>query len=641
MPSAFRAYTVALAVAAVASVAALASLAPRHLHDGPSLVVFALLVLAGELLPVSVPRGEGFEEVTVSAPFALAAMALFGPLAAVLMYGASCLVVDLAKRPQLAKAVFNLSQSVIALAAAAAVFAALGDGLAALLAAALVFLAADNLLADVGGALLACRPTWSYAREDLPFHVWTGGMLLVLAPVAVACEGAALWLVPILFLPVVAIYLGAQQAVANTHLALHDPLTGLPNRGHLLRKLDDWIAAGGEVTLIVVGLDDLPPLLQTLGRERGDALVRAVARRLGALASADCFPAALAPDEFVVAHRGRDIAGIATTVRLTLEQPVEIAGLALRTAPRCGIANHPRDADTPDALIRAGATALNTARDERGDVAVFIPDRPDPFLDRVTLASQLRRAIDRGELVVHYQPKCPLHPGQRAGAEALVRWDHPQLGRLGPNMFVPLAERLGLIDALTRRVLSLALRPCADWRAAGLDAQVAGNLSAHCLLDRELPRFVDERLAAFDVPADCLQLEITESELVADVVHARQMLERLAARGIRWAIDDFGTGYSSLAQLQRLPVDELKIDRSFVQAMPESASDDTIVRSTIELARNLGLCVTAEGVESEAVLLRLAALGCDFAQGYHLGRPASGEDCGRALARFARRAALA
>jgi EAL domain-containing protein (putative c-di-GMP-specific phosphodiesterase class I) len=291
--------------------------------------------------------------------------------------------------------------------------------------------------------------------------------------------------------------------------------------------------------------------------------------------------------------------------------------------------------------MAAAAAALHTARDERGDIAVYIPDRPDPFLDRVALASQLRRALDRGELVVHYQPKCPLRPGHRAGAEALVRWDHPQLGRIGPDLFVPLAERLGLIDALTRRVLSLALRQCADWRAAGLDAQVAVNLSARCLLDRELPRFIDERLAAFDVPADCLQLEITESELVADVVHARQMLERLAERGVRWAIDDFGTGYSSLAQLQCLPVDELKIDRSFVQAMPGSASDDTIVRSTIDLAHNLGLSVTAEGVESEAVLLRLAALGCDFVQGYHLGRPAPGGDCGRTLARFARRAALA
>jgi EAL domain-containing protein (putative c-di-GMP-specific phosphodiesterase class I) len=274
-------------------------------------------------------------------------------------------------------------------------------------------------------------------------------------------------------------------------------------------------------------------------------------------------------------------------------------------------------------------------------MAVYIPDRPDPFLDRVALASQLRRALDRDELLVHYQPKCPLRPGRRPGAEALVRWDHPQLGRLSPLAFVPLAEQLGLIDALTRRVLTLALRQCAEWRADGIDAEVAVNLSARCLLDRELPVFVDDQLAAFDVPADCLQLEITESELVADVVHARQMLDRLAARGVRWAIDDFGTGYSSLAQLQRLPVDELKIDRSFVQAMPRSTSDDTIVRSTIDLARNLGLCVTAEGVESEPVLLRLAALGCDFVQGYHLGRPVPGADCGRALARFARRAALA
>jgi EAL domain-containing protein (putative c-di-GMP-specific phosphodiesterase class I) len=217
-----------------------------------------------------------------------------------------------------------------------------------------------------------------------------------------------------------------------------------------------------------------------------------------------------------------------------------------------------------------------------------------------------------------------------------VRWNHPELGQLSPQMFVPLAERLGLIDALTRRVLQLAIRQCAEWRADGLDVQVGVNLATRSLLDSSMPAYIDELLVRYDVPPQSLQLEITESELVADVVRARQMLERVASRGVSWAIDDFGTGYSSLAQLQHLPVNELKIDRSFVQAMPVSASDDTIVRSTIELARNLGLCVTAEGVETEPVLLRLAALGCDYAQGYHLGRPASAEECGRTLARFAR-----
>jgi EAL domain-containing protein (putative c-di-GMP-specific phosphodiesterase class I)/GGDEF domain-containing protein len=637
MPSAFRGYAAALALAAAAAIALLVAGSPLDVDDEAALAVFAALIFAGELLPLHVPRGEGFEEVTVSAPFALAAMAIFGPLAGVALYGAACLAVDVLKRTERTKAAFNLSESVLALAAAAGVYAALGDGLAQLLAAAVVFFAVDNVLADVGGALLAGRPTWSYALEDAGFHAWTSGILLVLAPVAVACAGAALWLVPILFAPVLAIYLGAREAVMNSQRGLHDPLTQLPNRVYLVRRLEDWSEA--EVTLVVAGLDELPAFIQTLGRERGEALVRAVALRLAALASADCFVAALGPDEFAVAQRGG--ASPVADVRACLEQPIEIAGLALTVTPRCGVASSPYDADCGESLIRAAAAALNSAREERGDWAAYVPDRRDPFLDRVVLAAQLRGALERNELVVHYQPKCPLGPGRRPGAEALVRWDHPELGRLGPQAFVPLAERLGLIDALTRRVLEVALRQCADWRAGGLDAQVAVNLSARCLLDRELPQFIDDQLLRFDVPPDCLQLEITESELVADVVHARQMLERLAERGVGWAIDDFGTGYSSLAQLQQLPVDELKIDRSFVQAMPASASDDTIVRSTIELGRNLGLSVTAEGVESEAVLLRLAALGCDFAQGYHLGRPASGEDCGRALARFARRAALA
>jgi diguanylate cyclase (GGDEF)-like protein len=424
----------------------------------------------------------------------------------------------------------------------------------------------------------------------------------------------------------------------NTHRSLHDPLTDLPNRGFLVRRLDGWMDGGSGVTLAVAGLDEVPPLLQTLGRDRGDALVRAVAHRLAALASADCFVAALGPDEFAVAWRCDFDLGLASSLRDALDEPVEIAGLALQVRPRCGVASVPRDADGGEALVRAAVAALNTAREERGDVAAYVPDRPDPLLDRVVLASQLRRALERDELVVHYQPKCPLGPGRRAGAEALVRWNHPELGQLSPALFVPLAERLGLIDALTRRVLALAVAQCAAWRADGLDVTVAVNLAARSLLDRTMPAYIDELLVRHDVPPQSLQLEITESELVADVVPARQMLERLADRGVGWAIDDFGTGYSSLAQLQHLPVNELKIDRSFVQAMPDSASDDTIVRSTIELARNLGLRVTAEGVETEPVLLRLAALGCDFAQGYHLGRPVSGADCGRTLARFARNA---
>jgi diguanylate cyclase (GGDEF)-like protein len=647
VPFAFRDYSAGLLAAALAATAALVLTSPLPHVDAGAVAIFAALIAIGELLPLRVPRGEGFEEVTVSAPFALAAMVLFGPLVALAMYAGSCLVIDLVKRTELPKVGFNMSQSALALAAASGVYALLGgaygmvdagDSLPPLLGAALVFFAVDNLLADVGGALLAGRPTWSYAREDLIFHLWTGGILLLLAPVAVACADASLWLVPILFAPVAAIYLGARQAVMNTHRSLHDPLTDLPNRGFLVRRLDGWMGGATAVTLAVVGLDDLPALLQTLGRERGDALVRAIAHRLAALASADCFVAALGPDEFAVACRDATDPALAATVRSTLDEPVEIAGLALRATPRCGLAASPGDADGGEALVRAAAAALNTAREERGDVATYVPDKADPLLDRVVLASQLRRALERDELIVHYQPKCPLGPGRRAGAEALVRWDHPQLGRLGPHAFVPLAERLGLIDALTRRVLELALGQCAAWRADGLDVQVAVNLSAGCLLDRMLPAHIDELLVRFDVPPQSLQLEITESELVADVVHARQMLERLADRGIGWAIDDFGTGYSSLAQLQHLPVNELKIDRSFVQAMPASASDDTIVRSTIELARNLGLSVTAEGVETEPVLLRLAALGCDHAQGYHLGRPASGEDCGRTLARFARRA---
>ena len=617
MPLAFRTYSAALILVALVSVLALAATADHSAGSAGAIPIFAALILVGELLPLRVPRGEGFEEVTVSAPFALAAMALFGPLVALAMYGGWCLAIDLAKRKHPVKAAFNLSQSAVALAAASGTYALLGgdhgavDAGAALLpliVAALVFFAVDNLLADVGGALLAGRPTWRYAREDLAFHLWTGGILLLLAPVAVACADASLWLVPILFAPVAAIYLGARQAVMNTHRSLHDPLTDLPNRGFLVRRLDGWIGGAGGVTLAVVGFDDLPVLLQTLGRERGDDLVCAIARRLAALVSADCFVAALGQDEFAVACRSQDDPALAAAVRSALADPVEIAGLALRATPRCGVAGSaarrrrrrgagPGRRGRPEHRARGarrrggvcGGQGRPAAR-PRGAGGAASPC-PRPRRDRRALPAEGR----------------PARPGRSRGVEALVRWHHPQRGQLAPDAFVPLAERLGLIDAAHAQ--GAASRRCGSARALarrrGWTCTVAVNLSARSLLDRGAARASIARAARrFGVPPRVAPARDHRER--ADGRPERALGDaRAAARdwACSMAIDDFGTGYSSLAYLKQLPVERAE-DRPLVRPRPcaSTRSDATIVRSTIELARNLGLTVIAEGVEDEAML---------------------------------------
>jgi EAL domain-containing protein (putative c-di-GMP-specific phosphodiesterase class I) len=262
------------------------------------------------------------------------------------------------------------------------------------------------------------------------------------------------------------------------------------------------------------------------------------------------------------------------------------------------------------------------AKADRGGAQVYRPHHDQHSVQRLALAGELRRAIDNGELVLHYQPKIDVATGRIVGAEALCRWQHPSLGLIMPEDFVPMAEHTGLITPLTRRVLDLAVAQLARWRDAGTHLSVAVNLSARTFLDsqlleEELPRMLE----AHDVDPRLLELEITESMIVGDPQRARGVLEGLNDLGVRLAIDDFGTGYSSLAYLRELPVDEIKIDRSFVFEMTSNQSGETIVRSIIDLAHNLDMRAVAEGVEDEHRLTRLTGLGCDVAQGYHISRP--------------------
>jgi diguanylate cyclase (GGDEF)-like protein len=343
-------------------------------------------------------------------------------------------------------------------------------------------------------------------------------------------------------------------------------------------------------------------------------------------------------DEFAILLPGTDVAGgkaVARAVLDRLEEPLELESFSLDIRASFGLSVFPAHGDDPMSLMKRADLALYHAKSEHTCCEVYA-GQDDTGFDRLGLAAQLRRAIEQGELVLHYQPKLAVGDEGQDAAEALVRWQHPFLGLLGPDAFIPLAEQTNLIKPLTRWVLDEALRQCATWRAEGLDLRVAVNLSTRSLLDRRLPAQIAGQLAAYGLPGSCLQVEVTESKIVADFGRARDVLEQLRTMGVGIAIDDFGTGFSSLAQLQQLPADELKIDKSFVMRMATDANDAAIVRSTIGLGKNLSLKVTAEGVETLEACEWLAELGCDFVQGFHLGRPSPAEGCERDLRRHMR-----
>jgi EAL domain-containing protein (putative c-di-GMP-specific phosphodiesterase class I) len=308
-----------------------------------------------------------------------------------------------------------------------------------------------------------------------------------------------------------------------------------------------------------------------------------------------------------------------------LERPVSLRHLEIDVRGSIGVALFPANGDEPSVLLQRADVAMYEAKAAHAGVNLYDPDRDRNSPRRLALAAELGRAISDGMLEVYYQPKMSVNTREVLGAEALVRWHHPRHGLLLPDEFIPLAESTGLIHPLTAFVLDSGLRQAASWRRSGIDIGIAVNISARNLLDRDLPDKVSALLTEAGVPPAALTLEITEDSIMADPQRSLAVLGRLHANGVRLAIDDFGTGYSSLSYLKQLPVDEVKIDKSFVISMALDDSDATIVRSTIDLGHNLGLSVVAEGVETVEAFDRLRQGGCDVAQGYLFSRPVPAE----------------
>jgi diguanylate cyclase (GGDEF)-like protein len=420
-------------------------------------------------------------------------------------------------------------------------------------------------------------------------------------------------------------------------LATTDELTGLANRAHLRAQIAERLEGAGleakPFVVMLIDLDRFKEINDTLGHHHGDALLGQIGARLAAHVGPSGLVARLGGDEFVVVSEVREPEGLsleelATQLVVCVEEPFAIDEACLDIGASIGIARYPLDGHTANELLRRADVAMYAAKEAQSGFKLYAPELDHHSVHRLGLISNVRRAVAEAELVVHYQPKVHLDDLRVSGTEALVRWQHPELGLLPPAAFIPAVEQTNLIGPLTRYVLERSIAQCAAWRDDTGNLSVAVNLSVRNLLDRDLPRDIEGMLSSHGLPPDALRLEITESMIMSDPDRALANLGRLNDLGIRLSVDDFGTGHSSLANLKRLPIHQLKIDRSFVSRMLQDPTDLIIVRSTINLAHDLGLTVVAEGVEDELTLERLAQFGCDQAQGYYLSRPLPAEALG-------------
>ncbi|MFF7068883.1 bifunctional diguanylate cyclase/phosphodiesterase [Streptomyces pseudovenezuelae] len=603
-------------------------------------VGWSLAVLTGVIVGhlVALGRARWWGGTGSGAALTLAVLLLYGWVSAGMVSLTVVLLVGIARRHRWRQGILHGAVDILGIAAGALVLAAFGQSPSVetpwnpdtwtfytgpeVVLVAVAYLAVTRALGwylhSSGHAGLPTVARTALVRQGL-----VAVALLGIAPLVCVVAAAKPVLLPLFSIPLIALDSTLWMARARAEEQLRDPLTGLPNRQWLLERiwsaLDDAERIDARSALMLIDLDRFRSVNDTLGHLAGDRLLLQIADRLRIALPRGAEAARLGGDEFAVLLPVADSTTSATRVArnlvAALSSPLDLDGLTLVLEASAGVAVFPDHAVDAEGLLRRADVAMYQAKRDRTGVEVYESKRDSNTPDRLGLLGDLRRALDAHEVQLHYQPKVRFD-GQVAGLEALVRWVHPERGRVPPDEFIAIAESSGLMPHLTEYVLDTALAQVAEWRAQGLYVPVAVNVSPR---DVHTPGFagsVAARLARHGVPAGALQLEITEHVLLEDPSRAADTLAALTGHGVKMSLDDFGTGYSSLVHLRRLPVSELKIDRSFVAKLAVDTEDAEIVRCTVDLAHSLGLLVVAEGVEDDETWERLRDMGCDAVQGW-------------------------
>ncbi|MEV0594018.1 putative bifunctional diguanylate cyclase/phosphodiesterase [Nonomuraea cavernae] len=612
-----------------------------ELARAPLFWVLAVLVALGELRPVMVSSAAPVGGTYPSALFTFAVLLHFGLPVAVLMQAVAVVMNGVLTRKSWHRVMFNVAQSTLALTAAAVVLGLFGIApspvlpwvptgadLPAIVLAGVAYFAVRASLVSGAVALHERRSITRVLRSTAGPQSLVYAALLGLAPLVVVVMSDSPELVPLFVAPLAAVYFTATLSMRRDHQALHDELTGLPNRKMLIVSTEEALAEARHderVGLFLLDLDRFKEVNDTMGHPVGDRLLQMVAHRLTHSVRPGDVVARLGGDEFAVllpsirdAHAAREVAA---RLRAALTEPVRLEGMTFDLDGSVGIALYPDHAPDFELLLQRADVAMYLAKESRTGVELYQQDKDRNSPERLNLLGDLRRAVDNGDLQLHYQPKVGLAGGAVSGVEGLLRWCHPVRGPIAPSEFIPLAEQSYLMRQITAYVIEMALEQAARWWHMGLRVQISVNISARDLLDSKLPEQLEVGLAKFRLPPAAIQLEVTERILMGDQAYTHETIKALAVLGVPLALDDFGTGYSSLIRLQRLAVSEVKIDSSFVRRIAESEDDDRIVRSIVDLVRSLGLRSVAEGVESDEAAIRLAEMGCDLGQGWLFGRP--------------------
>jgi diguanylate cyclase (GGDEF)-like protein len=615
----------------------------ENLAQNPLFWVVAAMILVAEIWPLATPGRTGSDSPAISRTITLAVLLYWGFPIAVLLRAAAIVLVGLARHSP-HRVAFNAAQVSLSMGAAELVlyaFSATRSGslqvdnrtLPILLLAGLAYFVVNFFLVMGAIALLTRTPLKSVVRAKLPFQAAVHLVLFSTALfVVLALQTKSPYIVALLAFPLAAVYFSAAKSVQRDHQANHDDLTGLLNRKLLAKRGAEALASAGsggaKAGYLLIDLDRSTGLKQvndTLGHAVGDRLLQIVAHRLEHSVRPGDVVARLGGDEFAVLLPSVKEAGaareVASRLRAALAEPVRLEAMTFQVEASVGIAIYPDDASAFEQLMQRADVAMYMAKERHSGIERYTPDADRNSAERLALASDLRTAVMRGELELHYQPKVRLTDLKTIGMEALARWQHPTKGMLTAAEFVSLAEQSHLITEMTEQVLDMALRQTAVWWADGMPVQVCVNLPARDLHNIHLTEMITQALQRHDLPPDALRLDINDQLMAGKPAQAAAAVAELASLGVGISLDDFGTGYSSLAQLTRLGISEVKLDPALVAGLPNCADRTMTVKSLVRLAQSLGIRSIGEGVETTGTAAALRVIGCDGAQGWHFARP--------------------